>query len=226
MIRSLKCHSGSVSVCCFDSNSRQLLTCCESEGSTYFWNVSQLLTKVLHSSKSSPTTTLTLPQHSAPLEDSQVLTECSSPTEDCGPIPSSFSPSAAHKRYAVSQKEDVPTAASMPVWGATNTRQPSIQCEERVRRAAAVVDDPEGISAPLPLLGAHGGAMFALRTSVCRQELQRKRAQEHASWLRNQFDDLDAMQHELQVCTTMCSFLWCISSPLSLQQMLCIQLQS
>jgi WD40 repeat protein len=200
VIQTLRCHSGAVSACCIDSAGGQLMTACESEGTTLFWDVSQLLRRVLHSEISLITTTQTLTRKSAPLEDLQVLTECDNPTEDFGPIPSSFSPSATHKRCAASPKETIPTASSLPVWRTKSDRQNSLWCEERVRRGA-IDEESEGMSAPLPL-GTHTGtlSMSAFRTSVCRQELQRRRAQEHASWLRNNLNDLDAMQHELRVC--------------------------
>lgn len=204
MIQFLKCHSGAVSACCIDSRSGQLVTACESEGTTHFWDVSQLLNRVLHSTTSTLAKTRTLAGRSGPLEDLHALTECSSPTEECVPIPSSFSPSAVHKRHTISQKEKevMPTAASMPVWRTTSNRKYSLQCEERVRGVAIDEEESAGMSAPLSL-GTHSGrrmSMSALRASVCRVELQQKRAQEHASWLRNNLDDLDAMQHELRVC--------------------------
>lgn len=198
VVQFLKCHSSAVTACCIDTRSGRFVTSCEAEGTTQFWDVSQLLNTVLQSTRATLATTRLPAEKCAPLEDIPVLTECCSPTEECGPIPSSFSPSALHKPRKASQQGVMPTAASMPVWKTATRRQHSLHCDMGERGRPI---DEEGMSAPVPL-GADSCrmSMSELRTSVCRQELQRKRAQEHAGWMRSNLDHLNAMQNELQVC--------------------------
>jgi hypothetical protein len=195
VVQVIKCHSGAVSACCIDTQAGLLLTACEAERTTHFWDVTHILSTL---SLSIPAAPATSNQSAGPLEDIHVLTECKSPIDDFGPIPSSFSPSAIHQRHTISHQDMMQTATSMPVWRTHASNQFSLQCEERVRRDAdAEVGD--SVSAPLPFR-AHSGrlSISALRTSLSRQELQRKRAQAHASWLRSNLDDLDAMEHQLR----------------------------
>lgn len=165
VVQVLQCSAGPVTACYIDCRSGQLMTACKS--GMHFWDVSHLMDRVenVHRNSGMP-------------DNGQVLTECHSPAEDCGPIPSSFSPSTSLKR----QKDVVMTAASMPVWRTTSQTGSNFGCDERVQGNA----------------NSRRLSISALRTSLCRQELQKKRAQEHASWLRNNLDDLDAMQHELK----------------------------